>query len=147
MKRKSLKLKRVNPILRRSGERIRAFYYTPHDDVINRLYDYAKRLWNDYRIITTLKTVEVYGKTFIAVRQNRKFVSDELNVKRDQPILTVYVEISSGELYVPSSYFDRYDQFFVYACCYYVAVGLKYKMRSETIGYLDSNSNTDNRNL
>lgn len=132
MRKRKLKLRKVDVIYRRSEGRIRAYVYEPIGDVVSKIYDYAKSLWEKYRIVVKLKTVFRNGKRFVVISQDRSFVENGKNV----PSISIYVDVETGFLYVPESYFEKYDPFFVYACCQYVVYGLDYEVRSKSLSKL-----------
>jgi len=121
MRKKSPKLRKVDVIYRRSEGRIRAYYYEPTGNVIDRIYDYVKRVWEKYRIVTSIKTQRFNGKKFVVLKQDR------------EDSISIYVCVDDGFVYVPKSYFRKYDPFFVYACCQYVVYGLGYRVRSKVV--------------
>ena len=131
------KLKKISKIYRRSQGRIREFAYVPNTDrLLDRIYEYARKLYDRYGIVLNVRLVKVNGRYFVALRQDRTFS----NVDKNVPIVTIYVSLEDGYVYVPKSYFEKLDPFFVYSACQHVVFSLGYEVRSKTVGYIDQSN-------
>jgi len=121
-----VRLIRIKPFYRKSGDQIREYNYELDGDVVSAVYKYAEKIWLRYQYVSKIEPR--------LIRKGKKIVK-ALRIVDDRPnAIPIYVDTETGDVYVPKAYLEKYGARFVHAVVGYFIYGSGvYRVKSRTL--------------
>ncbi len=123
----------VEKVVRRSGKYLVTTTYTPLPENVSNVFDYAKKLFEKYRIVTTITLEQIISKNkgsephyYLRVTQNRSISNADKSVK---PI-TMYVCLDDGMVYISKNTEKNTPPQIINAAVQMLVNGLEYPVKT-----------------